>query len=100
TVRITNKKADKEKPEEARKESETLFEEVNKLINEAETGDSEGTLKEDIQIADQIVRAIYNYKIKAKKGTWEYFVELQLTTMLRIIANSGVRSIEVLNMPY
>lgn len=60
----------------------------------------EGTFKIEIDKADQIVRAIYNYSIKAEAGTIEYFNELQLKTMLMIIADSGVRYSEVINMMY
>lgn len=60
----------------------------------------EGTFKVEIDNADQIVRAIYNYSIKAEEGTIEYFNELQLKTMLMIIADSGVRYSEVINMMY
>lgn len=78
----------------------TIYDIAIKELGNLETSDNEGTLKADILLADEVVRAIYNYKIKGEKGTWEYYLELQLTTMLRIMANGGTRSIEVKNMPY
>lgn len=59
-----------------------------------------GTFKADIEYADTLVRAIYNYKFEHEKGTVGYFNELQKMTILRIIADSGVRSNEALNMPF
>ncbi|MGH1142413.1 hypothetical protein [Bacillus pseudomycoides] len=59
-----------------------------------------GTLKHDIAEVDQLVRAIYNYNIQEEPGTIKYFNELQMTTMLRVIADSGVRVSEVINAPY
>ncbi|RAS83084.1 site-specific integrase [Priestia endophytica] len=59
-----------------------------------------GTFKTKIQYADELVSAIYNYKITAEKGTIEYFNELQRIAMLRIMADSGVRSLEVINTPF
>ncbi|MFB5281821.1 hypothetical protein [Peribacillus sp. Hz7] len=60
----------------------------------------EGTFKEDIDIVDKFVRAIYNYEFKSEEGTIDYFNELQLITMLRIIADAGVRVSEVINMMF
>lgn len=62
--------------------------------------ENKGTLKLPIEHADKIVRAIYSYTIECEEGTDEYFNELQKTVMLRILADSGVRVNEVINMPF
>ncbi|MCM3116328.1 site-specific integrase [Neobacillus sp. MER 74] len=62
--------------------------------------ETSGTFKTDIVLADKIVRAIYNFKSKEPIGSHEYYHEYQYTTMLRIIADAGTRSDEVINMPY
>ncbi len=76
-----------------------LVSEWSKEVDGNEKTDVE-TFKTDIQYADEVVRAIYNYKIPYEKGTIEYFNELQMTTLLMVIADSGVRSIEAINMPF
>lgn len=70
-------------------------EELSKGLSE-----TSGTLKTDIVLADKIVRAIYHFKSKEPKGSPEYYHEYQNTTMLRILADAGTRSEEVINMPY
>ncbi|MFB5197628.1 hypothetical protein ACE198_22415 [Neobacillus sp. KR4-4] len=74
---------------------------VNNESDELSEGLSEtsGTFKTDIVLADKIVRAIYQYEPKAPKDTPEYYHEYQYTTMLRVMADAGTRSEEVINMP-
>lgn len=79
---------------------ETLLDYVYYKRKDYEETKRKGTYKSDITHADDVVRAIYNYKIEAEENTVAYFNELQLTTMLRIIADSGVRASEVVNMPF
>lgn len=69
-------------------------------IKELDGTNSIGTFKADILEIDNIVRAINNYVPEGKKGSIEYFHELQYTTMLRIMCDSGVRFSEVVNMPF
>ncbi|MBD8069302.1 site-specific integrase [Bacillus sp. PS06] len=72
----------------------------NNILEENIKNKDQGTFKTEIQYADELVAAVYNYKITSPKGSVEYFNELQRITMLRIMADSGVRSIEVFNTPY
>ncbi|MEY8757769.1 hypothetical protein AB9M93_25305 [Peribacillus frigoritolerans] len=61
-----------------------------------------GTLKGDITQVDEIVRAIYDYKIQINKEEdfIEWFNEFQQLVMLRILVESGVRVSEVINAPF
>ncbi|MGG0720261.1 hypothetical protein ABE096_22170 [Robertmurraya massiliosenegalensis] len=81
---------------------ESVYHQIKPLADMFDGNESieKGTFKTNIEHADSVVRAIYDYKIVHEKGTIEYFNELQKVTMLRIIADAGVRSIEVLNMPF
>jgi hypothetical protein len=82
--------------------SESVYHQVKDLADELDGQENieKGTFKTDIEYADAVVRAINEYEIEEEEGTIPYFNELQKMAMLHIVADSGVRSIDVLNMPF